>query len=159
MHRTYWCTDPADPADVLMHWCCWCTDALMLLNQDQDLLADLSIAICSSFRRKNLYELQTCVSFVNLILLTEILLRWIMAWNPLPRLTKWPHWRTCRPGIPSIQHENCVFNCSSTMKTILSRMIFSLEILDPEASKANTERRTLLGRFRTIQRRSWERNG
>ena len=27
-------------------------DALMLLNQDQDLLADLSIAICSSFFSK-----------------------------------------------------------------------------------------------------------
>ena len=27
----------------------WCADALMLLNQDQDLLADLSVAICSCF--------------------------------------------------------------------------------------------------------------
>ena len=36
---------------LLMRWCCWCTDAadpLMLLNQDQDLLADLCKAICSS---------------------------------------------------------------------------------------------------------------
>ena len=45
--------DPADTALLLMiHWNCWCTnatDALILLNQDQDILADLSIAICSSF--------------------------------------------------------------------------------------------------------------
>ena len=36
---------------LMMRWCCWCTDAadpLMLLNQDQDLLADLCKAICSS---------------------------------------------------------------------------------------------------------------
>ena len=63
MHRSFWCADPADALFLLMHWscwctdaddalmcwCCWCADALMLLNQDQDLLADLSIAICSSF--------------------------------------------------------------------------------------------------------------
>ena len=47
-----WCCWCADAAYVLMRWCCWCAkaaDALMLLNQDQDLLADLSIAICSSY--------------------------------------------------------------------------------------------------------------
>ena len=37
--------DVADVADVAD-----AADALMLLNQDQDLLADLSIAICSSFK-------------------------------------------------------------------------------------------------------------
>ena len=37
---------------ITYYWCCWCAnaaDALMLLNQDQDQLADLSIAFCSSF--------------------------------------------------------------------------------------------------------------
>ena len=50
-----WCADAAaDAADalmLLMRWCCWyadVADALMLLNQDKDLLADLFIAICSS---------------------------------------------------------------------------------------------------------------
>ena len=38
-----WC------ADALMRWCTDAADALMLLNQDQDLPADLSKAICSSF--------------------------------------------------------------------------------------------------------------
>ena len=46
LRRSCWCTDPADALMLLMHRC---SDALMLLNQDQDLLADLSIAICSSF--------------------------------------------------------------------------------------------------------------
>ena len=48
---------PPDPADtpllLMIHWNCWCTnatDALILLNQDQDILADLSIATCSSLR-------------------------------------------------------------------------------------------------------------
>ena len=49
MHWSCWFTDADDALMLLMYWCCWCTDALMLLNQDQDLLADLSIAICSSF--------------------------------------------------------------------------------------------------------------
>ena len=44
-----WCADADEALMLLMYWCSWCTDALMLLNQDQDLLADLSIAICSSF--------------------------------------------------------------------------------------------------------------
>ena len=47
-----WCADAVDAADALMlliRWYCWCTDALMLLNQDQDQLADLSIAFCSSY--------------------------------------------------------------------------------------------------------------
>ena len=39
-----------DALMLVMYWCCWCTDARMLLNQDQDLLADLTIAICSSFQ-------------------------------------------------------------------------------------------------------------
>ena len=42
------CTDADDALVLLMYWCCWCADAIMLLNHDQDLLADLSIAICSS---------------------------------------------------------------------------------------------------------------
>ena len=50
MHWSCWCTDADDALMLLMYWCCWCTDALMLLNQDQDLLADLSIAICSSLK-------------------------------------------------------------------------------------------------------------
>ena len=33
---------------LMMHWCCCCADVLILLNQDQVLLVDLSIAICSS---------------------------------------------------------------------------------------------------------------
>ena len=44
-------TDAAKMLMLLMRWCCWCNAAaemLMLLNQDQDLLADLSIALCSS---------------------------------------------------------------------------------------------------------------
>ena len=46
MHWYCWC---ADAAEVLMGWCTDAADALMLLNQDQDLLADLSKAICSSY--------------------------------------------------------------------------------------------------------------
>ena len=43
-----------------MHWLCWscwytdAADALMQLNQDQDLLAEIFIAICSSFRPASL---------------------------------------------------------------------------------------------------------
>ena len=48
MHWSCWCTDDDDALMLLMYWCCWCADALMQLNQDQDLLADLSKAICSS---------------------------------------------------------------------------------------------------------------
>ena len=63
-----WCSDAADAVDVLMqlmYWCCWCTDAadaLMLLNQDEDLLADLSKAICSSFSLTihNVFRNLTC---------------------------------------------------------------------------------------------------
>ena len=43
-----WCNIAADALLLLMHWCVGSADALMLLNQDQDLLADLSIAFCSS---------------------------------------------------------------------------------------------------------------
>ena len=60
----HWCCDCADAAEAaealmllvllvllmeLMRWCTDAADALMLLNQDQDLLADLSKAICSSY--------------------------------------------------------------------------------------------------------------
>ena len=51
-----WSIVAADALMLMMPWCCWCTVAanvLMLLNQDQDFLADLSIAICSSFIYKN----------------------------------------------------------------------------------------------------------
>ena len=63
MHRPCWCADSSDALMRMMHWCCWCTDvvdALMLLNQDQDLLADLSISICSSlFFRHWSYQTNT----------------------------------------------------------------------------------------------------
>ena len=55
MRWSYWCADPPDFAYalnlliLLMYWCTDAADALMLLNQDQDLLPDLSIAVCSSF--------------------------------------------------------------------------------------------------------------
>ena len=48
-HCCCWCTDALM---LMMPWCCWCTVAanvLTLLNQDRDFLADLSIAICSSY--------------------------------------------------------------------------------------------------------------
>ena len=71
-----WCADAAEVLMLLMRWCadamlllmCWCSwctdaaDALMLLNQDQDLLADLSKAICSSFSLTihNVFRNLTC---------------------------------------------------------------------------------------------------
>ena len=59
MCQSCWCADLADVPILLIRWSCWCTDAhdaLMLmmqmpLNQDQDSVADLSIAICSSFHK------------------------------------------------------------------------------------------------------------
>ena len=53
MRWSYWCADPADFAyapNLLMYWSTdAAADALMILSQDQELLVDLSIAICSSF--------------------------------------------------------------------------------------------------------------
>ena len=61
MHWSCWCTDADDALVLLMYWYYWCADAIMLLNHDQDLLADLSIAICSSIRR-NLFHLSVLSS-------------------------------------------------------------------------------------------------
>ena len=67
MRWSWWCTDADDALMLLMYWWCWCTDALMLLNQDQDLLADLSIAICSSYNCQVLYEVSVlCVKYGNI---------------------------------------------------------------------------------------------
>ena len=97
------------------------------------------------------------MTMTNLILLTEICFkRWIMAWNPLPRLTTlkitqtWysinPTWKLC---FQMLKHdENYSFQDDLQSQD---------PQLNPEVSNANTER-TLLGRFWTGQRRSWERN-
>ena len=57
IHCCCWCAVAADAANalmLLMRWCCWCTE--MLLNKDQDQLADLSIlAFCSGFIYANMY--------------------------------------------------------------------------------------------------------
>ena len=72
MHWSCWCTDADDALMLLMYWCCWCTDALMLLNQDQDLLADLSIAICSSW---------VCILWPSMCVAVQQLRIWFAAEN------------------------------------------------------------------------------
>ena len=68
MHWCCWCTDPVDALMLLMHWCTNATESILnieshytgvcprWLNQYQDLLADLSIAICSSYSFPLIYS-------------------------------------------------------------------------------------------------------
>ena len=79
MYWCCWCINGGD-ALMVMYWCCWCTDALMLLNQDQDLLADLSIAICSSLdinirifvRIENLYSPHPVLDLFEFVFKTKL---------------------------------------------------------------------------------------
>ena len=69
MNRSCWCVNPADAMMLMICWCWWYTDAvdaLMLLNRDQDMLVDLSIAICSSSKCTRLVHL---LSFASLLYL------------------------------------------------------------------------------------------
>ena len=54
MHCGCWCADAADALMLLMHWCYWCADAADVL-----ILADLSIAFCSSFSWPALGEISS----------------------------------------------------------------------------------------------------
>ena len=83
-----WCNVAADALLLLMLlmrwccWCCWCADAQMLLNQDQDLLADLSIAICSSLSGDIFVaHFQNCCRSLGWLTLTASLFFFPIKWK------------------------------------------------------------------------------
>ena len=78
----------------------------MLLNQDQDLLADLSIAICSSYRR--IFQIEMTFTEFLKIFAQEFLLKFM----PIVGFGRYDHWIQTKnnSGIFSITatHDQCL---------------------------------------------------